>query len=103
MIEISQAETAEQIKDAKTLLAEYANALNFDLCFQSFDTELANLPGDYAPPLGCLLLAYIKDEPAGCIAVRAWFDDIVSGNINTGERGASAVQREQSARTEPLA
>jgi putative acetyltransferase len=74
MIEIRQAENAEQIAHAKSLLLEYANALDFDLCFQRFDAELANLPGDYAPPAGRLLLAYINDEPAGSIALHAWSD-----------------------------
>jgi ribosomal protein S18 acetylase RimI-like enzyme len=39
------------------------------LCFQSFDQELAGLPGDYAPPDGRLFLAYYEGEPAGCIAM----------------------------------
>lgn len=68
------AESKERIDHARRLLQEYANALNFDLCFQSFDAELANLPGDYAPPSGRLLLAYINDEPAGCIALHSITD-----------------------------
>src|SRR3954470_23003058 len=74
MIEIRQAGSAADIAQAKTLLEEYAQALNFDLCFQSFDAELANLPGDYAPPSGRLLLAYVNDEPAGSIALHAFTD-----------------------------
>ena len=41
-----------------------------DLCFQSFDAELAGLPGDYAPPRGALLLAMIEGQVAGCVALR---------------------------------
>ena len=68
---IVQVTTPDGIAHARTLLQEYARALDFDLCFQSFDAELANLPGEYAPPSGRLLLAYIKDEPAGSIALHA--------------------------------
>ena len=71
-VEVLQASTPAHIAHAKSLLLEYANALDFDLCFQRFDAELANLPGDYAPPSGRLLLAYINDEPAASIALHAW-------------------------------
>ena len=74
MIEIRQAESPDQIAHARTLFQEYAASLNFDLCFQSFDKELATLPGDYAPPSGRLLLAYINDQPAGCIALHGFSD-----------------------------
>ena len=37
---------------------------------QNFDRELANLPGDYAPPDGRLLLASQDEQLAGCIAMR---------------------------------
>ena len=39
------------------------------MCFQSFDVELAGLPGDYAPPDGRLLLAQYEDQLAGCVAL----------------------------------
>ncbi|MHC4259756.1 MAG: GNAT family N-acetyltransferase, partial [Planctomycetota bacterium] len=38
--------------------------------------ELANLPGDYAPPDGCLLLATYQDKTAGCVAMRKSSDGI---------------------------
>lgn len=64
-----QAESATQIAQARELFAEYARSLNFDLCFQSFDKELAGLPGDYAPPDGRLLLAEYQSQLAGCVAL----------------------------------
>lgn len=53
----------------RELFLEYANSLGFSLCFQSFDQELAALPGDYAPPKGRLLLAHLHNKPAGCVAL----------------------------------
>lgn len=52
------------------MFLEYADALGVDLCFQGFDTELAELPGDYARPAGRLLAARLGDQLAGCVALR---------------------------------
>jgi len=67
--QIFQATTDEHINAARTLFEEYAASLGFSLCFQNFDQELANLPGDYAQPSGRLLLAVEDDQLAGCIAL----------------------------------
>src|ERR1700751_2165423 len=64
-----QAESPAQVAQARELFLEYAKSLNFSLCFQSFDKELASLPGDYAPPEGRLLLATYDGQLAGCIAL----------------------------------
>ncbi len=64
-----QVESPEQITVIRELFLEYAQSLGFSLCFQSFDTELAGLPGDYAPPDGRLLLATRDGQPAGCVAL----------------------------------
>ncbi len=65
-----QAKTEEDLAQARELFVEYAASLGVALGFQNFDQELANLPGDYAPPSGCLLLAIHNDEIAGCVALR---------------------------------
>jgi ribosomal protein S18 acetylase RimI-like enzyme len=52
------------------LFQEYAHSLSVDLDFQDFDQELAALPGDYGPPRGALLLAWVDDAVAGCCALR---------------------------------
>ncbi|MGE0497780.1 MAG: GNAT family N-acetyltransferase [Ramlibacter sp.] len=63
--------TAEgEIMAAREIFREYADGLGVDLCFQSFDDELASLPGDYAEPRGSLVLAMVEDEVAGCCALR---------------------------------
>jgi putative acetyltransferase len=66
---MQEARTPEQIETARALFLEYAKSLDFDLCFQSFDQELAGLPGDYAAPEGRLLLARVEGEVQGCIAL----------------------------------
>src|SRR5437762_3559549 len=67
---IIQAKSPPQIAQARELFLEYAQSLGFSLCFQSFDKELAGLPGDYAPPDGRLLLADYQGQLAGCVALR---------------------------------
>lgn len=41
-----------------------------NLDYQSNDAEFANLPGKYASPNGCVLLADRKDEIEGCVAMK---------------------------------
>src|SRR5262245_58561304 len=67
--DLQQAESAQQLGAISELFLEYANSLNFSLCFQSFETELAGLPGDYAPPDGRLLLAAYNSQAAECVAL----------------------------------
>jgi len=66
---ILPAASPAQIEQARSLFLEYAESLGFSLCFQSFDKELAGLPGDYAPPEGRLLLAEYQGQLAGCVAL----------------------------------
>ena len=66
---LMQAESADQIAQARELFLEYGQSLGFSLCFQNFDKELAGLPGDYAPPDGRLLLASREGQLAGCVAL----------------------------------
>lgn len=69
-MKLVEAETQEQIAEARRLFEEYAAWLKIDLCFQNFGKELAELPGAYAPPKGRLLLAFEDNELAGCVALR---------------------------------
>jgi ribosomal protein S18 acetylase RimI-like enzyme len=71
VLRITQATTSNDLEEARTLFKEYEAGLGISLCFQSFDQELANLPGDYAPPQGRLLLAREHDQLLGCIALRS--------------------------------
>jgi len=58
------------------MIKEYADSLPINLDFQNFSSELADLPGEYAPPEGCLLLAYSNEMPAGCVALRKFSEGI---------------------------
>ena len=69
-----QAQSPEEIEITRGLFKEYASGLNIDLCFQNFDQEVNGLPGNYAPPLGRLLLAIDGEQVAGCIALRSLGD-----------------------------
>jgi len=68
---IVPARTAAEFQDAVRLFGAYAGTLGVDLSFQNFEDELENMPGEYAPPKGELLLARAADgEAVGCVALR---------------------------------
>ena len=67
---IIRAQSPENFEHARTLFREYAAWLEIDLCFQNFEKELAELPGEYAPPSGRLFLASRDTGIAGCVALR---------------------------------
>jgi N-acetylglutamate synthase-like GNAT family acetyltransferase len=71
-----EAESAHDIAKVRELFLEYAQSLGFSLCFQNFDKELADLPGDYTPPEGRLLLAEYEGQLAACVALHKLDADI---------------------------
>ncbi|MFX1351638.1 MAG: GNAT family N-acetyltransferase [Promethearchaeota archaeon] len=70
MARIIHSKSKRHIKIVRELFKEYQTSLGFDLCFQNFDKELAELPGDYVPPDGRLLLAVVESEIVGCVGLR---------------------------------
>jgi len=70
------AKTEDHYQAARELFIRYADSLGFDLEFQGFSRELAELPGEYASPGGCILLAEADAGFAGCVALRP-----LQGNI----------------------
>jgi len=76
---IAAARSPGCIETVRELFVEYATWLGEDLCFQGFEAELADLPGDYAGERGALLIARSGAEAAGCIALRPF--DAETGEI----------------------
>lgn len=67
---VTTPQSDKDLQAAAAIFQDYADSLGIDLCFQKFDEEVRTLPGDYAAPRGCLLLAWVDDELAGCCALR---------------------------------
>lgn len=59
----------KELDIVRSLFRDYENELDEDLCFQSFEAELAEPLKKYGPPHGDILLAYWNGEVAGCIAL----------------------------------
>ena len=65
---------------ATALLRHYAAYLTSGprqaagISLRGYDQELASLPQVWSPPHGVLLLAFVADKPAGCVAVKVRTD-----------------------------
>jgi len=59
-IAILQASSPSHLTAIQHLFTAYASSLGIDLSFQKFEEELSSLPGYYATPTGCLLLAFLN-------------------------------------------
>lgn len=70
IVEVEPVGAGDRMRFLKTLFVEYAEALEYDLCFERFDRELDGLPGPYAPPDGNLWIARVDGAVAGCVALR---------------------------------
>ncbi len=70
MIQIQAARFPDQLDVVRAIFSEYAATLQVDLSFQGFAGELASLPGKYAEPAGCVLLAVFDGAVIGCVALR---------------------------------
>lgn len=67
---IRDAHGADDIETVRRLFRAYEAFLDFDLCFQNFEEEHANLPGEYVPPTGALLVAETEGGIVGCVCLR---------------------------------
>lgn len=73
-IRLISPDTQALLAATRSIFREYAASLDVDLCFQGFETELSQLPGEYAAPSGQLLLAMVDGELAGCGGFRPLHD-----------------------------
>ncbi|MGB6876533.1 MAG: GNAT family N-acetyltransferase [Candidatus Acidiferrales bacterium] len=73
---IKNADAPEFLETVRKLFREYEASIKVDLCFQGFEKELAELPGEYARPSGRLLVAFEGDEVAGSGALRRLEGDV---------------------------
>ena len=79
---IRHATTPSDLDDVRSLFREYVSTPGFGAAFQQylaqqrFEDELAGLPGPYALPDGCLLLATVGERVAGCVAYKTLEDGI---------------------------
>lgn len=64
------AKAKKHFNDGKKLFLQYANSLNYDLCFQNFDKELKSIDKEYNNPNGALILAYKNKLAIGCVGIR---------------------------------
>lgn len=62
--------TPKEMDAVRQIFQEYADSLHIDLEFQGFESEIAELPGEYAEPRGQILLARVDGAIAGCCALR---------------------------------
>ena len=60
----------DDLDTVRSLFRDYQTDMGIDLCFQGFEAELANLPGEYAQPAGSVFVACVDSAPAGCCAFR---------------------------------
>lgn len=67
---IRTAGSPEDVELIRKLFHEYQSSIGIDLRFQNFESELAGLPGSYAPPEGRLYLAFEGEQAAGCAGLR---------------------------------
>jgi ribosomal protein S18 acetylase RimI-like enzyme len=71
LFSIHPARTQADLQTIAALFEGYARSLPVALDYQDFATELAGLPGKYAPPAGALLLARDNSgNPLGCVGLR---------------------------------
>ena len=76
MADVIRPSCAQDFAQIAELFGEYAAWLAIDSCSTNVAREVAELPGQYGPPGGSLLLARQRGQAAGCVALRQFDDHI---------------------------
>jgi len=92
-VAVVPADNPIRIEAVRQLFKEYAASLSFNLCFQSFEEELARLPGEYAPTSGMLLLGLVDDQVAGCVAFHRLDGEMAAGHDESGDSKVCEMKR----------
>lgn len=69
-VKIVNAISPDNLQMVKDLFSMYAQLKGYEFQGENFEEEMANLPGDYSPPSGRLMLALYEGEAAGCVAIK---------------------------------
>lgn len=69
-MQIGEAKFPRDCEVVAEMFREYADSLDFDLGFQSFDEEIRSLPGAFAEPVGRVLLASDGRDLTGVVGLR---------------------------------
>lgn len=68
--------TPADIPRVRALIEEYCRWIDLDLAFQEIEPELDDLPGDYTPPTGLLLVGVVNGRVEALVAYRRFDDGI---------------------------
>ena len=70
MTTIRRATFPNDLTAVMAIFREYVRSPKANLDFQDYEQEFAELPGKYAEPDGCVLLAVVDGGVVGCAALR---------------------------------
>ncbi|HEY6952285.1 MAG TPA: GNAT family N-acetyltransferase [Bacteroidota bacterium] len=76
MVHLTHVGSDPDLAHCRELFREYADSLGSVFVAESDDNTFAKLPGEYAAPDGCLMLAYIEKMAVGCVALKKVRDNV---------------------------
>ena len=80
--------TTPDMPAIREMLREYVDWIGLDLAFQEIDAELAGLPGEYAPPVGALLVATDGKQLVAMIGLRPLYERTCPADLSAVAQAA---------------